>query len=263
MAAHSEFAPVCRRLRDRIIEHYWQRREAIDDDAGRRTLDTNTTLVPQRAELLLELVARRSGRDSLEGLDVADLGCGFGAMSLYFASAGARVVGVDPNHERLAVGGNVARELGLPATLRRGWFEALPLPDASFDLVVLNNSLCYVTERSDRRWALANALRVLRPGGWLVMRNPSLGSPLDPFTGLPVVHQLPGVLAAPFQRQSALGRTRTKVRMISARSARREVRRAGFAEVRVERGAHERRPSRYQHITARRPEESGRSPVSS
>jgi ubiquinone/menaquinone biosynthesis C-methylase UbiE len=262
MAAHSEFAPVCRRLRDEIIEHYWQRGEAIDDDAGRRTLDTNTTLVPQRAELLLELVARRSGRDSLEGLDVADLGCGFGAISLYFASAGARVVGLDPNHERLQVGASVARELGLPATLRRGWFEALPLPDESFDLVVLNNSLCYVTEDSDRRWALANALRILRPGGWMAMRNPSLGSPLDPFTGLPFVHQLPGAVAAPFLRLTARGRTRSKVKLISSMSARREVRRAGFAEVRIERGAHERRPSRYQHLTARRPEGPGRSSAS-
>ena len=59
--ADPDFAPVCRGLRDEIIEHYRARGEAIDDEAGLRTLDTNSTLVPQRAELLIELLARRGG----------------------------------------------------------------------------------------------------------------------------------------------------------------------------------------------------------
>lgn len=247
------FAPVCRALRDGIIEHYRDRGEAIDDDAGLRTLDTNSTLVPQRARLMVEL-ARGRGLGSVEGLEVADLGCGFGALALYFAALGARVTGIDPNHERLAVAAAVAAELGLDATFRRGWVEAAPLPDAAFDLLVLNNSFCYVTERSDRREGLRHALRIARPGAWLVMRNPSLGTPLDPFTGLPLVHQLPGPLAAPALKLTARGRTRSQVRLMTAGAARRELRRAGFAEARVERHRGERRPARYQHLTARRPE---------
>lgn len=210
--------------------------------------------MPRRAGLLAELVARRSGRDSIDGLEIADLGCGFGAMSLWFASAGARVVGVDPNRERLEVGASVARALGLDASFRRGWVEALPLPDAAFDLIVVNNSLCYVTERSDRRSALSHAMRASRPGGWLVMRNPSIASPMDPFTGLPVVHQLPARLVGPLLGLSRRGRSRSQVRLMSGLTARRELRRAGFEKARVERGAHERRPHRYQHLTARRPE---------
>lgn len=247
------FAPACRALRDGIIEHYRDRGEAIDDDAGLRTLDTNSTLVPQRGRLLLELLRGR-GLDSVEGLEVADLGCGFGAISLYLASLGARVTGVDPNYERARVAGAVAVDLGLAATFRRGWIEAAPLPDASFDLLVLNNSFCYVTEPSDRREALRHAHRIARPGAWLVMRNPSPGAPLDPFTGLPLVHQLPGPLAVPALRLTARGRTRSQVRLMSAGTARRELRQAGFTEARVERPRGERRPARYQHLTAMRPE---------
>jgi SAM-dependent methyltransferase len=248
------FAPVCRALRDRIIEHYRDRGEAIDDEPGLRTLDTNSTLVPQRGRLLAELARRRSGRDSVEGLEVADLGCGFGAIGLYFAALGARVTGIDPNHERLAVGNAIAADLGLDACFRCGWLEAAPLPDAGFDLLVLNNSFCYVTDPSDRREGLRHALRIARPGAALVMRNPSLGSPLDPFTGLPLVHQLPRPLAAPALRLTARGRSRSRVRLMTAGAARRELRRAGFREVRAERGLGERRPGRYQHLTARRPE---------
>lgn len=248
------FAPVCRALRDRIIEHYRDRGEAIDDGPGLRTLDTNSTLVPQRARLLIELARRRSGLESVEGLEVADLGCGFGAIGLYFASLGARVSGIDPNRERLEVGAAIAADLGLEASFRRGWVEAAPLPDTGFDLILLNNSFCYVTDRSDRREALRQALRIARPGASLVMRNPSLGSPLDPFTGLPLVHQLPAPLAVPALRLTARGRSRSRVRLMTAGAARRELRQAGFGEVRAERDLGERRPARYQHLTARRPD---------
>lgn len=251
MSDERAFAPACRALRDGIIEHYRDRGEAIDDGPGLRTLDTNTTLVPQRAGLLVEL-ARGRGFGSLEGLEVADLGCGFGAIALYFASLGARVTGIDPNRDRLEVPAAVAAGLGLPASFRRGWIEAASLPDSSFDLLVLNNSFCYVTDRSDRREALRNAFRLARPGAGLVMRNPSVGAPLDPFTGLPLVHQLPGRLAAPALRLTARGRVRSQVKLMTAGAARRELRRAGFSEVRVEHGAGERRPARYQHLTALR-----------
>jgi ubiquinone/menaquinone biosynthesis C-methylase UbiE len=255
MPSDRAFAPICRALRDEIVEHYRARGERIDDETGLKTLDTNSTLVPQRGRLLFELIARRSGRDSIEGLAVADVGCGFGAMSLYFAHLGARVVGVDPNSERFGVGARVAERLGLPASFRRGWAEELPLGDSSLDLVVFNNSLCYVTDRSDRRRALEHALRACRPGAWLAMRNPSIAAPVDPFTGLPIVHQLPAPLARLILRLTSRGRNRSRVRLMSAGAARRELRGAGFEEVRAERPPAERRPIRYQHVTARRPPE--------
>ncbi len=249
-----DFARVVRRLRDEIIEYYRVRGESIEGEEGLRTLDTNSTLVPQRAGLLFDLYAGRTGRDSVEGLTVADMGCGFGAISLYFANAGARVVGMDPNEERFQVGARLAESLRLDASFTRGWLEEMALPDGHFDLVLLNNSLCYVTDRKDRRRGLAHVLRILRPGGWVVARDPSRTSPLDPFTGLPLVHQLPTPLARPVLRLSARGRARSSVRLTSPRAGRRELRRAGFQDVKSAHRAPGKPPARYHHLTGRRPE---------
>ncbi len=248
----ARFAPIAHALRDHIIEHYRDRGQSLHDEAGLRTLDTNSTLTAQRAELLLSALARAGTPVDPEGLRVVDLGCGFGALSVYFAARGASVVGIDPNGERLGVGTAVAREFGLDATFRRGWLEDLVLPDESFDLAVLNNSFCYLVRRSDRRRALANVYRVLAPGGHAVLRNPSRSAPLDPFTGLPLVHQLPPSVA---QRiLSRRRRPRSPVRLRTAGGLTRELRRAEFDHVRAVRVDGTRwRPPRYQHHVARRP----------
>ncbi|MCC5822414.1 MAG: class I SAM-dependent methyltransferase [Planctomycetes bacterium] len=49
--------------------------------------------------------------------------------------------------------------------------RALPRPDASFDLVVHSDTLEHIEEPG---LALSECLRVLRPGGWLVMTVPTL-----------------------------------------------------------------------------------------
>ena len=246
------YAEVARALRDEIIDHYRDRGESLDTPAGRRTLDTNTTLAAQRGELLLRLLARCGGPAELRGLRVADLGCGFGALSLYLATAGADVTGIDPNVERQRVGARVAERLRLAATFRRGWLEDLVLPDAAFDIAVLNNSLCYIVARDERRRALQHTLRILVPGGWLVMRNPARMAPLDPFTGLPFVHQISPHLSARILRRRE--RPRSTVRLKTAGAASRELRREGFTSVRRQRIDQAWwLPPRYQHHTARRP----------
>lgn len=246
------YAQVAHALRDEIIDFYRERGEDIDTPAGHRTLDTNTTLAAQRGDLLLRLLERRGGPVDLRGSRVADLGCGFGSLSLYLALAGASVVGVDPNSERSAVSGAVAGRLGLDAEFRRGWVEDLTLGDEEFDIVVLNNSLCYIVEHADRLAALRHTLRIMRPGAWAVLRNPARMAPLDPFTSLPLVHQLPpGVTRRLTSRRK---RPRSHVRLHTGGSASRELRAAGFADVRLELIDQPWwRPPRYQHHTARRP----------
>jgi SAM-dependent methyltransferase len=246
-----QFAGVGRSLRQAVIAHYASRGEPLDHPAGLRTLDTNSTLVPVRASILLRLLARR-GLESVAGLDVVDLGCGFGALSVYLGVAGARVTGIDPNADRMSVGESVARQYGLDVSFQPGWMEALRLDDMQFDIAIMNNSLCYVIARSDRRRALGHSLRVLRPDGWLVVRDPARAAPLDPFSGLPLVHQLPVSLAR--QLPSTFVRHRSNVRLRTRFGQARELRSAGYVEVRAERLDEPlRRPRRYQHFTARRP----------
>jgi ubiquinone/menaquinone biosynthesis C-methylase UbiE len=59
-----------------------------------------------------------------------------------------------------------ARKLGRDADLRVGDAHNLPFSDASFDTVVVTLALCTIPD--DRR-ALAEAARVLRPGGQLLL----------------------------------------------------------------------------------------------
>ncbi len=89
------------------------------------------------------------------GLDVVDVGCGDGFHLPVFAGASS-VTGVEP-HVPLVERG---RALGRP--VRTGSATALPLPDASVDLVHARTA--YFFGRGCEP-GLAEAERVLRPGG--------------------------------------------------------------------------------------------------
>jgi ubiquinone/menaquinone biosynthesis C-methylase UbiE len=252
-----DFAPIADSLRRRVISYYAERGEVLEGAAGLNTLETNSGYVERRADPLLELLFLGTGGDSIHGLQVLDLGCGFGALSLYFAAHGGLVTGIDPIEDRLGVGRDVAAAHELRVHFERGRMEELELPDASFDLAVQNNSLCYVVAREDRDRALRETLRVLRPGGYLIVRNPNRWHPLDQFTGLPLIHLLPATRTN--RVAELLGRTRSTVRLSSPPAAVRELRRAGFSDVAHVASPASRWPSfakdfaRYQHLLARRP----------
>lgn len=96
---------------------------------------------------------------------VGDLGVGTGHFSALVAPLVSRVVGVDASEEMLEAAG--ARLEGVEnVDLRRGELESLPVDDESLDLAVMLFVLHYVVEPAD---ALAEARRVLRPGGRLVV----------------------------------------------------------------------------------------------
>jgi SAM-dependent methyltransferase len=94
------------------------------------------------------------------GRDVVDIGCGDGFHLPRFAEQARSVVGVEP-HPPLV---ERARRRGLD--VRRGGAEALPLPDASAD--VLHARTAYFFGAGCEP-GLAEADRVLRPGGILAI----------------------------------------------------------------------------------------------
>ncbi len=99
-----------------------------------------------------------------------DVGCGEGALVRRLSAAGARVWGIDPLPGAL----ERARLADSEAPSGRyldGHAERLPLPDASFDIVIFFNSLHHVAvDAMDR--ALAEAARVLRASGVLYVQEP-------------------------------------------------------------------------------------------
>lgn len=252
-----DFGPIADSLRREVLDFYGQRGEKLTDAAGLNTLETNSGYVERRGRPLLEMLEAQGGPGSIEGMRVLDIGCGFGGLSVYFASLGAAVTAVDPTEDRFAVGRAVAAEHELQVEFQQGWMQKLELPDRGFDLAVANNSLCYVIEREDRRAALSESLRVLRPGGYLVVRNPNRWNPLDQFTGLPLLQLLPPRRAV--RTAKRLGRDRSLVRLTSPPEGTREMRAAGFEAVShaspAERGwpAVLKPLARYQHLVGRRP----------
>jgi ubiquinone/menaquinone biosynthesis C-methylase UbiE len=98
------------------------------------------------------------------GLDLLDIGCGDGLLAAELAAAGARVTGIDPDAAMLdAAAQRTARQ---DIRFVQGRIEALPFPDASFDLVTAVTVLCFVR---DEATAWREMARVLRPGGRLVI----------------------------------------------------------------------------------------------
>jgi SAM-dependent methyltransferase len=94
------------------------------------------------------------------GVRVLDVATGPGYVAAAAAGRGATVVAVDFSAAMLAE----ARRHSPAIDFREGDAEALPLPDESFDAVVMNFGLLHLG-RPDQ--ALAEAHRVLRPGGRL------------------------------------------------------------------------------------------------
>jgi SAM-dependent methyltransferase len=252
-----DFTPIADSLRTNVLDFYAQRGESLDGAAGENTLETNSGYVERRATPLLETLRRVTGRDSIDGQRVIDLGCGFGALSVFFAGQGADVTGIDPIADRLEVGRAVAAEYDLPVEFSAGRMEKLDFADETFDLAFQNNSLCYITDREGRRAALAETARVLKPGGFLVIRNPNRWHPRDQFTGLPLITLLPAETAT--RIAGRLGRPRSEVKLVSPLEAKRELRRAGFTDITLAASPASRWPefmkpiARYQHLVARRP----------
>jgi ubiquinone/menaquinone biosynthesis C-methylase UbiE len=93
--------------------------------------------------------------------DVLEIAIGTG-LNLPYYGHDASVTGIDLSPAMLTVARRRANDLGRAVTLETADAQALPFADASFDTVVSTLSLCTVP---DDRAAVAEAWRVLRPGG--------------------------------------------------------------------------------------------------
>ena len=105
----------------------------------------------------------------VRGLKVIDVGCGDGGMVRHLTGAGATVVGIEPSPQQLARAR--AAEPAGGETYREGRGESLPFDDGELDAVLYFNSLHHLPVDAMGP-ALAEAARVLRPGGTLVAVEP-------------------------------------------------------------------------------------------
>jgi SAM-dependent methyltransferase len=99
----------------------------------------------------------------LPPVDVADIACGEGYLSVESAQWAKRVVGIDRSPDVLKRAKALAERRGVKnITWKRGDMEKLPLEDASVDVVLLSQALHHAANPAR---AVAEAARILRPGG--------------------------------------------------------------------------------------------------
>jgi len=147
-----------------------QRLQSVLAQRSTRSQEFFRTAAGQWDRLREELFGRRADLLALLGLldpswTVGDLGCGTGQVSESLAPFVRRVVSVDSSAEMLAAAR--ARLGGVEnVEVRAGELEALPVGDGELDAALLFLVLHYVAEPAA---ALAEARRVLRPGGVLLV----------------------------------------------------------------------------------------------
>jgi len=124
----------------------------------------------------------------VDGQDVVELGCGTAYWSAWLARRGARVTGIDNSARQLETARQLQREHGLEFPLLHGSAEAVPLPDASFDLAFSEYG---ASIWCDPRVWVPEAARLLRPGGRLIfMKHSTILTLCGPDDDAPVADRL-------------------------------------------------------------------------
>ena len=93
---------------------------------------------------------------------VCDVGSGAGHTALAFAGTASRIVAVDPAPNMLAQLRELAAERGIRVEAVQAFAESIPLPSASFDLVVCRLAAHHF---ADVAAAVREMARLARPGG--------------------------------------------------------------------------------------------------
>lgn len=108
---------------------------------------------------------RRAGRGN-PGETLLDCGAGTGRFAVEMSATGMHVLALDDHEESLAM---LRQKLASNCVLRLG-DHGIPLPDASVDVVTALDVLEHIQDDSR---ALADMLRVLKPGGYLLATVPA------------------------------------------------------------------------------------------
>lgn len=114
-------------------------------------------------QIIIDLIRKYLGKR--QKIKILDAGCGTGLLAKKMEKFGT-VLGVDVSFEAL----KYAKRRGI--LVKQASVTALPLKDSSFDLITCVNVI-YHQEVSDDQKALDEFYRILKPGGFLIIRVPA------------------------------------------------------------------------------------------
>lgn len=156
--------------RDPVLQGDRQRCEEVIAERARRATDR---LAEQTVGTLHEPLGSTVGDLLIDELaqepigDVLDVGTGAGFLLRMLAPSAGRAVGLDTSSDALRLARTTVHGAGLAhCVFRRGDMYRLPCDEDEFDTVTMGRVLSHA---ADPAAALAEAFRVLRPGGRLVL----------------------------------------------------------------------------------------------
>jgi SAM-dependent methyltransferase len=156
-------------------EEFWE----SDQSALTRIVDHRR----RESEKYFDEVAERLGKNYVPGrtweaighflfrlvpaITIVDLGAGEGMISQLLAERAKKVICVDSSKSMVRLGTDLAKRKGLAnLEYKLGDIEKVPLPAKSVDLALMSQSLHHAHKPEI---ALAEAFRVLKPGGQLIV----------------------------------------------------------------------------------------------
>jgi ubiquinone/menaquinone biosynthesis C-methylase UbiE len=119
-----------------------------------------------RFQRALEPLLAQAGLQPRDG--VLDIGCGTGTLAVMVKRAHptVQVTGIDPDPRALARAARKAARARVTVRLDRGFADALPYPDGTFDRV-FSSMMFHHVPRREKPGVLAEVHRVLKPDGRL------------------------------------------------------------------------------------------------
>lgn len=177
------------------------RREFLDYYAKASASDEAYQRMGNIRDMLLRVI-QQCGTLSAP-LDVADIGCNAGTLSMLWAKQCHNVFGVDISAELIDLAAKRAQEAGLKIDFRVGTATELPWPDGSMDVCLAPELLEHV---KDWEQCLNEFTRILKPGGILFITTSNKLCPKQLEFNLPLYSWYPGFLKRHYERLSVTTR---------------------------------------------------------
>jgi 2-polyprenyl-3-methyl-5-hydroxy-6-metoxy-1,4-benzoquinol methylase len=151
----------------------------------------------QRMEGIFNCINRNLTTRGISGkLNVADIGCGVGAMSILWAREGHAVYGLDVNAALLEIAKQRANRENLTIDFQLGSATDLPWENSSMDVCISPELLEHV---ADWKSCVSEFTRILKPNGVLFISTTNYLCPIQQEFSLPLYSWYPNFLKRHFE----------------------------------------------------------------